>query len=86
MKVAGLMRGGLHGCLRCPAHMVSGVVRDGVAREGVARCGEVSRRRSTSGIDVRWEGLNAKPSVRTFVLVVVAMIAANPSGGLVGKV
>ena len=27
-----------------------------------------------------WEGPNAKPSVRTFVLVIVAMTAANPSG------
>ena len=35
---------------------------------------------------VRWEGPNAKPSVRTFVLVVVALIAANPFGGLAGRV
>ena len=39
-----------------------------------------------AGIDYRWEGPNAKPSVRTFVLVVVALIAANPFGGLVGRV
>jgi len=48
--------------------------------------GEVSRRRSTSGIDGRWEGLNAKPSARTFVLVIVALTAANPLGGLAGRV
>lgn len=33
-----------------------------------------------------WEGPNAKPSVRTFVLVIVALTAANPSGGLAGSV
>ena len=39
-------------------------------------------RPDTSGIVDRWEGLNAKPSVRTFVLVIVAVTAANPFGGL----
>jgi hypothetical protein len=86
MKVAGLIRGGLHGCPRCLVPLVRGVVRDGGAREGVARCGEVSRGRITSGDRYRWEGPNAKPSVRTFVLVVVASIAANPFGGLAGRV
>ena len=39
------------------------------------------------GIDDRREGPNAKPSVRTFVLVVVALTAANPLlGGLGGRV
>jgi hypothetical protein len=37
-------------------------------------------------VDGGWEGPNAKPSVRTFVLVIVAMIAANPVRGLAGKV
>jgi hypothetical protein len=60
--------------------VVRGVVRDGGAREGIARCGEVSRGRITSGDRYRWEGPNVKPSVRTFVLVVIASIAANPSG------
>ena len=32
------------------------------------------------------EGPNAKPSARTFVLVIVALTAANPFGGLAGKV
>ena len=86
MKVAGLIRGGLHGCPRCPVRVVRGVVRDGDAREGAVRRGEVSRGRITSGIDGRWEGPNAKPSVRTFVLVIVVLIAANPFGGLAGRV
>jgi len=37
-------------------------------------------------VDGGWEGPNAKPSVRTFVLVIVALTAANPSGGLAGRV
>jgi len=37
-------------------------------------------------IEGGWEGPNAKPSARTFVLVIVALTAANPSGGLAGKV
>jgi len=36
-------------------------------------------------VDGGWEGPNAKPSVRTFVLVIVALTAANPSGGLSGR-
>jgi len=61
-------------------------VVDGGAREGVARGGGVSRGRITGGIADRREGPNAKPSVRTFVLVIVALIAVNPFGGLVGMV
>ena len=87
MTVAGLIRGGLRGCPRCPVLRVRGVVRDGGVREGVARCGEVSRGRTTSRDRVGgWEGPNAKPSARTFVLVVVALTAANPCGGLAGRV
>jgi hypothetical protein len=37
-------------------------------------------------VDGGWEGPNAKPSVRTFVLVIVARTAANPARGLAGKV
>jgi len=85
-KAVGLIRGGLHGCPRCLVHLVRGVVRDGGVREGAARRGEVSRGRITSGDRYRWEGPNAKPSVKTFVLVVVALIAANPCGVLVGRV
>jgi hypothetical protein len=69
-----------------PPVLVRGVVRDGVGREADARRGEVSRGRITSGIVGRWEGPNAKPSVRTFVLVVVALTVANPFGGLDGRV
>jgi len=39
-----------------------------------------------AGIVDRREGPNAKPSVRTLVLVTVALIAANPFGGLAGSV
>jgi hypothetical protein len=38
-----------------------------------------------AGIVGGWEGPNAKPSVRTFVLVIVALTAANPFGGLAGR-
>jgi hypothetical protein len=86
MKVVGLTRGDLRGCPRCLVLLVRGVVRDGGVREGVARRGEVSRGRITGGIADRREGPNAKPSVRAFVLVVVAVIAANPARGLAGKV
>jgi hypothetical protein len=87
VKVAGLTWGDLHGCPRCLVRcLVRGVVRDGGVREGAARHGEVSRGHSTGGIVGRWEGLNAKPSVKTSVLVIVALTAANPFGGLVGEV
>jgi hypothetical protein len=86
MKVVGLTRGDLRGCPRYPVLLVRGVVRDGGVREGVARRGEVSRGCTTGGIADRWEGPNAKPGVRTFVLVIVALTAANPFQGLGGKV
>jgi hypothetical protein len=97
MKVVGLTRGGLCGCprclvhvargvVRCLVHAARGVVRDGDVREGVARRRAISRGHSTGGIDGRREGPNAKPSVRTPVLVVVALIAANPSRGLARRV
>ena len=86
MKVAGLTRGDLCGCPRCPVRLVRGVVRDGWRREASARRGEVSRGRSTSGIDGRWEGPNAKPRRRTLVLAGWALIAANPARVLDGRV
>jgi hypothetical protein len=89
VKVAGLTWGDLHGCPRMPVRCASTarrVVRDGGVREGVARRGEVSRGHSTGGIVGRREGLNAKPSVKTSVLVIVALTAANPFGGLTGEV
>jgi hypothetical protein len=71
--------------VRC-ASTARRVVRDGGVREGVARRGEISRGHSTGGIVGRWEGLNAKPSVKTSVLVIAALTAANPFGGLTGEV
>jgi hypothetical protein len=85
VKVVGLTRGDLCGCPRCPVLLVRGVVRDGDVREDVARRGEVSRGRITGGIDVRWEGPNAKPRRRTPVLAGWTMIAANPARGLAGR-
>ena len=79
-KAVGLIRGGLCGCPRMPrrAWRVRGVVRDGRGREAAARRRAISRGRSTSGDHCRWEGPNAKPSAKTFVLVIVALTAANP--------
>ena len=87
-KVTGLIRGDLHGCRGMPVHRdgVRRVASDDGGREAVARRGEVSRGRITSGGRYRWEGPNAKPSVRASVLVAVALTAANPFGGLVGRV
>jgi len=87
-KAVVLIRGDLHRCPGMPVHQVGvrRVAGDGAGRETGARDGEVSRGRSTGGIVGRREGPNAKPSVRTFVLVAVAVIAANPFGGLAGRV
>ena len=85
-KVAGLTWGDLRGCSRCPVREVRGVVRDGGVRGGAARRGEVSRGHMTGGDRYRRKGSNAKPSDRTFVLVGVALTAANPFGGLAGRV
>src|SRR4051812_33461389 len=81
-----LFRGGLCGCPGVPVHHDRRVARDGGGREVVARRREVSRGRITGGDLGRREGPNAKPSVRTFVLVAVAVIAANPARGLGGRV
>ena len=88
-KVAGLIPGDLHGCRRMPDRCLGTDRRvgcDGDGRKVAARRGEVSRGRSTGSIEGRREGPNAKPSERTFVLVAVALTAANPFGGLVGEV
>src|SRR5438876_2367626 len=87
-KVAGLIRGGLRGRPGMPVHAWRDrrVVRDRRGREARARRGEVSRGRTTGGDRYRREGPNAKPSVRTFVLVAVALTAANPDRGLVERV
>jgi hypothetical protein len=89
VKVAGLIRGDLRGCLGMPgrAWRDRRVGGDGGGREVAARRGEVSRGRSTDRDRAGGrEGPNAKPSVRRFVLVAVAVTAANPARGLVGKV
>ena len=87
MKVAGLTRGGLHGCPWMPGHVwrVRRVGWDGGAREGAARRGEVSRGHITGGIVGRREGPNAKPRRRTPVLVGWTLNAANPVRGLGGR-
>ena len=89
-KAVGLIRGGLHGSPRCPSAPFGAFV---------GWCGTVGAVRLRLAVEKSaeavlpagivaggWEGPNAKPSVRTFVLVVVALTAANPSGGLVGSV
>ena len=88
-KAVGLIRGGLHGSSRCPSAPCGALV---------GWCGTVSAVRCwlaveksaeavlPAGIvDGGWEGPNAKPSAKTFVLVIVALTAANPFGGLSGR-
>ena len=56
--------------------------------EGRAEAAAHSRhlpRPDTGGDRYRREGPNAKPSVRTFVLVIVALTAANPFGVWSGR-
>jgi hypothetical protein len=88
-KAVVLIRGDLRGGPGMLVHRdgVRRVARDGGGRKVAARRAEVSRGRSTSrGRVGGWEGPNAKPSVRTFGLVAVAVTAANPFGGLTGRV
>jgi hypothetical protein len=66
----------------CPVRLARGVVRDDRGREAVVRRGEVSRGRTTGGIDERREGPNVKPRHRTLVLVGWTLNAANPARGL----
>ena len=89
MKVAGLTWGDLHGSPRCPSASfgafggwcgTASVVRRWLAVEKSAEAVLPA-----GVVDGGWEGLNAKPSVRTFVLVIVALTAANPARGLVGR-
>ena len=87
LALPGEISTGVPGCPSARLRAFVGLVRDGGVREGVVRRGEVSRGRITSRDRVGgWEGPNAKPSAKTFVLVIVAMTAANPSRGLAGKV
>lgn len=85
-KVVVLIRGDLH---RCPVVPVSrfGVLGGTALVERPVLAVEKSAEAVVpAGIGVGWEGLNAKPSVRTFVLVAVAETAANPIVGLAGRV
>jgi hypothetical protein len=88
-KAVGLIRGGLHGSPRCPSAPVGalvgwcGTVR--VVRSWLAVEKSAEAVLPAGIVDGGWEGPNAKPSVRTFVLVIVALTAANPSGGLSGR-
>src|SRR5215207_4768327 len=84
VKVAGLTWGDLHGGPGMPiraSRRDRWVARDGRDREVAAHRGEVSRGRSTGGIDGSREGPNAKPRSRTLVLVGWTLIAANPARG-----
>src|ERR1700687_585585 len=79
MKVAGLTRGDLHGCPRCLVRcLVRGVVREGGVWGVVSHRGEVSRGRSTGGVDDRREGPNAKPRCRTVGLLGREVKASKP--------
>jgi hypothetical protein len=77
------------GVLGCPSTL--GVI---VGWQGTAGAGRFGRAVEKSAeavlpagiVDGGWEGPNAKPSGKTFVLVIVALTAANPFGGLAGKV
>jgi hypothetical protein len=88
-RVAGLIPGGLCGCRwmldrRLGAdRRVGATVVAGRLLLAVEKSAEVV---VPAGLIVRWEGPNAKPSVRTFVLVVVALTVASPCcGGLGGR-
>src|SRR5215207_838751 len=85
MKVAGLTRGDLRGCPRCPVLLVRGVVRDDRGREAAVRRGEVSRGHTTGGDHQRRKGPNAKPRRRTLVLAGWTLNAANPQGAWTGR-
>ena len=87
-KAVGLIRGGLRGSPRCPSASFGVFVGwCGTARV-VRRWLAVEKSAEAvlpAGIgDGGWEGPNAKPSVRTFVLVIVALTVANPERGLAG--
>lgn len=88
-KAVGLIRGGLHGSSRCPSASFGAFVGWCGTARAVRRWFAVEKSAEAvlpAGIvDGGWEGPNAKPSAKTFVLVIVAMTAANPIGGLSGR-
>jgi hypothetical protein len=79
---------GVSGCPSTPLGVLVGwcgtamLARAPLAVEKSAEAVPITSRDSVGG----WEGPNAKPSVRTFVLVIVALTAATPFGGLDRKV
>ena len=88
-KAVGLIRGGLHGSSRCPSAPCGALVGWCGTASAVRRWLAVEKSAEAvlpAGIvDGGWEGPNAKPSAKTFVLVIVALTAANPFGGLSGR-
>lgn len=88
-KAVGLIRGDLHGGPRCPSASFGVFVgwrgTVGVERPRLAVEKSAEAVLPAGIVDGGWEGLNAKPSARTFVLVIVALTAANPFGGLSGS-
>ena len=71
-----------------PIHALRGVLVGWCGTVGTGRFRLVVEKSAEAvlpaGIVDGWEGPNAKPSVRMFVLVIVALTAANPFGGLAG--
>ena len=88
-KAVGLIRGDLHGGPRCPSASFGAFVgwcgTAMLARASLAAEKSAEAVLPAGIVDGGWEGPNAKPSARTFVLVIVAMTAANPARGLAGR-
>jgi hypothetical protein len=88
-KAVGLIRGDLHGSPRCPSASFGAFVgwcgTARVVRRWLAVEKSAEAVLPAGIVDGGWEGPNAKPSAKTFVLVIVALTAANPSGGLSGS-
>jgi hypothetical protein len=88
-KAVGLIRGGLHGSPRCPSASFDAFVgwcgTARVVRRWLAVEKSAEAVLPAGIVDGGWEGPNAKPSAKTFGLVIVALTAANPSGGLSGS-
>jgi hypothetical protein len=89
-KAVRLIRGDLHGCPGCPstpAGVLGGWWWTAVSARTPLAVEKSAEAVLPAGIvDGGWEGPNAKPSARTFRLVIVASTVANPFGGLAGKV
>ena len=86
MVLFGEVSAGVPGCSSTRGVIVGWCGTAGAARRWLAVEKSAEAVLPAGIVDGGWEGPNAKPSVRTFVLVVVALIAANPFGGLAGRV